>query len=165
MKKLYFIPVLLALDFLFTACPYFSMEDDSSRRDYITMYNHSNDDISFYFSLYPSDYEGAIYPDTSLISEEAKYLLQNTIKENYRKFEILPLEWCYNNYKTDTLCLYIFSTDTIAKYDWETIRREYKILRRYDLSYQDFKMLGNKISYPPSDAMKNIKMWPPYGTE
>jgi hypothetical protein len=145
----------------FTACPYFSMEDD---RDYITVYNRSDEDISFYFAFDDApDFGWFTYPDTSIMTKEvSEYHLWDAIKGNHKRFEISPLAVYYRDTHTDTLCFFILSTDTIAKYDWETIRTEYKILKRYDLSYQNFIKLGYKISYPPNERMKNIKMWPPY---
>lgn len=63
---------------------------------------------------------------------------------------------------SDTLTLFIFSYDTLQKYNWETIRTQYKILKRYDLSTQNLKQLKWAISYPPTEAMKDIKQFPPY---
>jgi hypothetical protein len=58
--------------------------------------------------------------------------------------------------------------DTINKYSWEEIQRDYKVLRRYDLSVEDFNLLYKKngdseILYPPDERMKYMKMYPPYG--
>jgi hypothetical protein len=61
----------------------------------------------------------------------------------------------------DIMCLFIFDTDTLAKYSWEEISRNYNILQRYDLTLKDMKLLKHDI-YPPTPAMRNIKMWPPY---
>jgi hypothetical protein len=59
--------------------------------------------------------------------------------------------------------------DTLNKYPWETIRQEYNILVRYDLSLQDMNMLRNRngdteIQYPPDSRMRDMKMYPPYET-
>ena len=63
----------------------------------------------------------------------------------------------------DTLSVYFFHPDTLAKYPWETIRKEYNILKRYDLSIEDMQLLDYEIAYPPTEMMKDIKMYPPYG--
>lgn len=62
----------------------------------------------------------------------------------------------------DTLSIFIFHTDTLNKYPWEKIRDEYKILKRYDLSFEDIKRLGYKVPYPPSPEMANMKMYPKF---
>jgi hypothetical protein len=69
---------------------------------------------------------------------------------------------------SDTLSIFYFHPDTLKKYSWEEIQQNYKILRRYDLSIENFSSLKNKygvpeIPYPPTEAMKNMKMYPPYG--
>ena len=61
-----------------------------------------------------------------------------------------------------SLNYFLFYPDTLAKYDWETIRKDYKILIRYDLSRQDLKKLDWCFYYPPTEEMKGMKMFPPY---
>ncbi|SQA93841.1 hypothetical protein [Capnocytophaga ochracea] len=63
----------------------------------------------------------------------------------------------------DTLSIFIFNTDTLNKYSWEEVRRDYKILKRYDLSIQDLELLDYKVYYPPTPAMSQMKMYPKYG--
>jgi len=65
----------------------------------------------------------------------------------------------------DTLSYFLILEDTLLMYDWEEIRRDYKILKRYDLSLQDLKRLNYTIPYPPDDRMKDMKMYPPYESE
>jgi 3-deoxy-D-arabino-heptulosonate 7-phosphate (DAHP) synthase len=66
------------------------------------------------------------------------------------------------------MSVFYFHPDTVAKYKKEEIQRNYKVLRRYDLSVEDIQKLKNKndvpvITYPPTEATKDIKMYPPYG--
>ena len=80
-----------------------------------------------------------------------------------------PIEDYFDNIPSDTLSVFYFHPDTLAKYTWEEIQRDYKVLRRYDLSIEDIKMLYNKydvpeIPYPPDERMKHMKMYPPYGS-
>jgi hypothetical protein len=56
--------------------------------------------------------------------------------------------------------IYIFNQDTLNKYTWEEIQREYKVLQRYDLSSEDINLLYNKykvpeIPYPPDENEKH----------
>ncbi len=60
----------------------------------------------------------------------------------------------------DTLSIFIFHSDTVSSYPWQTIRTEYKILKRYDLSIADLERLNYKVSYPPDNRMENVKMYP-----
>jgi len=68
----------------------------------------------------------------------------------------------YKYKNTDTLSFFILSPDTILKYGWEDVRKNYRILKRYDLSYSDVESLDFKIYYPPTQAMKHMKMYPLY---
>ena len=55
------------------------------------------------------------------------------------------------------------ATAILAPIIFNTIRIGYKILQRYDLTGKDFAKY--KISYPPTEEMKDIKMYPPYKKE
>lgn len=37
-------------------------------------------------------------------------------------------------YMNDTLMFFVFSRDTLNKYSWEEIKRDYKILKRIDIT-------------------------------
>ena len=58
--------------------------------------------------------------------------------------------------------VFILSYETYLEKGWEGIRDDYDILVRYDLTYDDLKALNDTIPFPPSEAMKDMKMWPPY---
>jgi hypothetical protein len=158
MKKNVIFPVAVLSFLLLTACP---MEDD--RQD-ITVYNYAEYSISFFLADYYSEQFGdPIYPDTTLSVHRDKRDCHVANKDRPTIYEKKPLlKDLYKDAQTDTLCFFIFNTDTLNKYDWETIRKDYKILQRYDLSLQDFERLKCRITYPPSEDMKAIKMYPPY---
>ena len=69
----------------------------------------------------------------------------------------------FDSLPKDTLSIFIFSTDTLNKYSWEEVRRDYKILKWYDLSYEDCKLLKFRVPYPPTPAMSRMKMYPKCG--
>jgi hypothetical protein len=80
---------------------------------------------------------------------------------------ILTIEEFVFNLPSDTLSVFYFHPDTLSKYSWEVIQNDYKILRRYDLSLEDLIKLKDKydvpvIPYPPTEVMKDMKMYPPY---
>jgi hypothetical protein len=73
--------------------------------------------------------------------------------------------YCYENTLKDSLHIFIFEENVLATYTWEEVVDNYMVLKRYDLSLQDLQQLNWQISYPPSGAMKDMKMYPPYGSE
>ena len=69
----------------------------------------------------------------------------------------------------DTISVFIINLDTLKSYSWETIRDEYKIMVRYDLSADDIHSMEERdveaayvIPFPPSPVMKNMHMYPSY---
>jgi hypothetical protein len=109
--------------------------------------------------------DGVFYPDT---------LLPDIIPKSYKPYPFNK-RWSVNfgnpgpnenqlfaKFPTDTMSIFFFDPDTLAKYDWQIIREEYKILVRYDFSQNDLKLLKWCIYYPPTEAMKDMKMYPPY---
>ncbi|NGF57657.1 hypothetical protein G5B35_24150 [Parapusillimonas sp. SGNA-6] len=109
-----------------------------------------------------------IYPDTTITKS-----IKHISKPIPQDFIIRPGEkeifvessgpWEEKRRGIDTLSLVIFSVDTLEKYPWEIIREDYMILQRYDLSMSDLRKLDYSIAYPPTEAMRNMKMWPRYG--
>jgi hypothetical protein len=71
--------------------------------------------------------------------------------------------YCYENTLNDTLHIFIFEDNVLATYTWQEVVDNYMVLQRYDLNLTDLQQLNWQISYPPSEAMKDIKMYPPYG--
>jgi hypothetical protein len=109
-----------------------------------------------------------VYPDTTLYTIESNDMTRKIIpfSEHFSEFGASPEE-IFSYLPKDTLSVYIFCQDTLDSYSWEEIQYGYKILRRYDLSIEDIKMLYNKnnvpkIPYPPDERMKHMKMYPPY---
>ncbi|QEC53039.1 hypothetical protein EDD80_1041 [Anseongella ginsenosidimutans] len=106
----------------------------------------------------------ALYPDTSISDFEER--LSAEIIANNREVVIPGSEASWKStfevsVPHDTVSLFIFHADTLTKFPWQTIREDYKILRRYDLSLEDLITLEFKVPYPPSPKMKNMKMFPP----
>jgi hypothetical protein len=112
---------------------------DSQFDQYLNITNNSGQTISF---LVPDVSARHKYPDIALEDtrgititippgQTGSWHVEETIKSYYDKL------------KTDTLSYFIFSADTLAKYDWETIRHDYKVLRRYDLAHNYFVKHSN----------------------
>jgi len=151
------------------------------KRLYITLFcgiivlsaHQCNDDglsrsISFYNSsgkpvyCYEQRAYGIFYPDT-ILPESNKHLIKID-KEAHFSFggRGYHEDHFFANLPGDTLSVFFLDPDTLARYDWAIIRRDYKILVRYDLSHNDLKKLNWCIYYPPTEAMKDMKMYPPY---
>jgi hypothetical protein len=73
-------------------------------------------------------------------------------------------EAIYREWKADTLSFMFLDNDTLVKYGWDYMRRNYRVLVRYDLSLDDINFLRETLTYPPTPAMQDMKMYPPYST-
>jgi len=153
MKNYNFFIFLILLSF--PSCKNSNFPDKSYD---IQIDNNSNKTIKVYLALE----RAFIYPDT-LIEKEMPAKGFRTINPNRSTYFDSRITWqeIYNKYlPSDTLSIYIFDADTINSYDWQTIRKEYKILSRYDLSLDNLKYLGYRIAYPIDNRMNGIKMYP-----
>lgn len=54
----------------------------------------------------------------------------------------------FDQFPRDTLSLFLFSADTVAKYGWAEVRANYRILKRYDLSEDYLRSQNFTITYP-----------------
>jgi hypothetical protein len=67
-----------------------------------------------------------------------------------------------DDYYSDTFIVYIFDAAVVENTPWEIVARDYLVLKRYDLTLEDLQRLDWKITYPPTEMMKDVKQWPPY---
>lgn len=152
MKKIFIFSNLLLL---FTQC----CNDNLGR--YIDFYNNSGSPVCYYMPWT----NGIFYPDTILpeknpepyqFNKQWAYNFGNPGMNENQLFEYMSV---------DTMSIFFFDPDTLAKYEWKIIREEYKILIRYDFSHADLRQLNWRIDYPPTKQMKDMKMFPPYKEE
>ncbi|MEO6682812.1 MAG: hypothetical protein ABIN48_08285 [Ginsengibacter sp.] len=122
-----------------------------------------------------SSQSGFDYPDT-LVSQINIFLGYDSATRKINNGDRYSISWgqgsCFEALfsgggshellMSDTLSLFVFSYDTLIKYDWETIRTQYKVLKRYDLSLKDLNQLNWTVTYPPTEVMKEMKQFPPY---
>jgi len=146
MKLLNFSGLLLLL-LMLTACPH-------DHGQSIRFVNNSDVDVYFYLGAIDRKFGGTLYPDTAISEVKAGIPVQKGSFRIYHYYE--------EDIQVDTLCLFIFDADVYNTCSWDEIKNDYKILRRYDLSLQDIKRLNHAIYYPPTAAMQDIKMYPPY---
>lgn len=158
MKKRYYILGLLLLSIMFT-----QIQCEDCYGLYGVFYVN-NADYDVY--LYISDGFSNAYPNTTIFFNDKNMKLIKR-QEQIGVGNRFPLEEIIKSLPSDTLSIFYIHSDTLRKYSWEIIQCEYKILQRYDLSIIDIDKLKNEygipvIPYPPTETMKNMKMYPPY---
>ena len=117
--------------------------------------NNANHSINHYI-------EG-MYPDTLIVKDKPHLMITQSMTSS-KDFDWGTWKERFRELKNDTLSVFIFHTDTLNKYTWDEVRDGYMILKRYDLSFDDIHRL-DFISYPPDETMKDVKMFPPFGSE
>ena len=154
MKKI--IPIIFVLTLCY-ACPNWTVYDVNFR-------NNTNFVLYDYVAFGYAD--NKCYPDTSIFFDSPNGHTQpNSYSITTLHRELVDI--IRERIPSDTLSIFYFHPDTLQKYTWEEIRQGYKVLRRYDLSIEDIQKLKNKngvpeIPYPPTEVMKDMKMYPPY---
>lgn len=105
---------------------------------------------------------GKLYPDTLLPDTKPRGINvpSNEVEATYLK---VKYEDFFNAIPSDTMSFFVFDDSIFQNTDWTIIKEQYKVLRRYDMSLQDLKSLNFRVAYPPTPAMRHMKMFPPYG--
>ena len=131
-------------------------------------------DYTIYVDLslsYPDTTIGPYDRDVSLTADENAVSPQGINNEALRAYDCFEEVFDRRVYRRtadtigiDTLIIFVYHADTLLLKGWEYVKRNQSILQRYDLGLDDLRNLGWYLTFPPSDKMKSIKMWPPYGT-
>jgi hypothetical protein len=89
------------------------------------------------------------YPDTSIDPYNPSVDKGNEILP-YSSKKIVQRSWdqIVIRSASDTLMLFIYDANRIDSTSWDTIMRNYIVLRRYDLSLEDLKTINWKITFP-----------------
>jgi len=126
----------------------------------ILIENHSSHPIGFYLAT--GGVYGTMYPDTSVPNNPTYIISKVGINKTF--YNNSSFDWIriFNALPKDTLSVFIFDSDTLAKYPMEIISQQYKVLKRYDLSIDNLRKLNWKVPYPTSSKMGNMKMFPSY---
>ena len=138
MKKIICITIAALL---FNGCFHLAMDKCVDLR----FYNNSDVDISVSSTL-TGDYSSFLVKDMVIKAHESRLVHGNECDD--------CLDMSYERYNTDTIFWYVRKAE------------DNEILQRYDMSLADAKHVYDKdcFAFPPTEAMRNIKMWPPYGT-
>ena len=124
-------------------------------------------DKNVYVEYYVSN-----YPDTTLLGTGCVYNPATQSQDTAHIYETigrLPDFFYYGGTRVDTVSFFIFDSDSVDYYSWDTVVKKNMVLQRYDLSMFDLENLmvgkgSSMLHFPPTEQMKHIHMWPPYGT-
>ena len=61
-----------------------------------------------------------------------------------------------------TVMIFIYDSDSLKTISFINSNYDRLVLQRYDITLEDLQKLDWKITYPPDERMKNVKMYPPY---
>jgi hypothetical protein len=119
--------------------------------------------------------ETAIYCTTGDYYVDSSYVFTNyNPTNNVRHHKIEPhdtlrrffsVDWKNLYGENDTIAFYFFDADVMENTPWETVKKEYLVLYRYDLTLENLRTLNWVIPYPPTRAMKDMYIHPPYQEE
>jgi hypothetical protein len=152
--------LLFTIALLATSC-----REESSSCHFRIVFNNNYDKNTYTFL-------GIGYPDTILAIRLTYGIFENNeyTQSGQNNGDALRhprnncLEYIFQREITDTLMFYIIDVSIVENNSWQTIIDNYLVLQRYDLSLEDIQQLGWSLSFPPTEAMKDMKMYPPYGT-
>lgn len=167
---------LLCLSFLLFGCEYESFDNY-----YLIQIQNNSDFGIISYQASGSRNQPTMYPDTILplhfyILDENEGIEQYV--DSSDSIAIIPPKGCQaalecqrpkitkkafnRHFISGVYSVFIIAAQTAQEKHWLDIRRDYDILVRYDLTYDNLKALNDTIPFPPSEAMKDMKMWPPY---
>ena len=142
--KMNFIILIIISFFLCQTCG--DKEDNCHKT--ITFKNKSTDTLYVVGSTF--------YPDTSIYSGIPNPILdpnftmvlpdENNTRVLWGK-DCIELAFKFS-IPSDTMMIYVFDAKTLKVNTWETVKSNYLVLRRYDLSLQDLESLNWIIAYP-----------------
>jgi len=96
-----------------------------------------------------------LYPDTSI--PKGNYVPSGspgppsiTIQpgESYSLLKAASLDSYFNSVTSGTMELFIFDSHTVETVSWDSVRTNYLILKRYDLTLDSIKKMNGVINFP-----------------
>ena len=106
---------------------------------------------------------GFSYPDTLLPAYPNPFCIANSILESGWIFGRKgSWESILSYTHSGVLSVYIFKQEDVDNLGWKYLSEHNGYLVRYDLRLNDLRLLNDTLYYPPTPAMKDINMFPPY---
>jgi hypothetical protein len=84
------------------------------------------------------------------------------VKPHTKNTSVLWQRSCYESYIKNYIRIYIFDANVLATVPWNIIGQYNMVLQCYDLTKEDLQRLNWEVTYPPTEAMKDVQMYPPY---
>ena len=166
LEKCTLVIVTLLISLAFISCQI----DRPGNHYHVPFINNSKDTIYILWMAKNDHYQSPHFHDTLLHSWDYNPLWS---PEEYKSApgeentsamsSDTPWEGIFH-YQLDTLLIFVFNADALETFEWDFICENYLVEQRYDLSLEDLQSLDFKLYFPPTEAMKHIHMWPPYGT-
>lgn len=153
--------VVLLLMLMFSSC-----EDDSP---VIYFKNESDSPVACYVA--DGLQSGFSYPNVSLPSTFSVFCINEYIENEdwiWRSSSGSGFHGLVANTQQGVLSIYVFDQKTLDHDGWRAVFANNNYLVRYDLTETDLRLLKvswmekTMLSFPPSESMKNIAMYPPY---
>jgi len=104
--------------------------------------NNSNSTVYFNYSF--------AFPDTTLRLEDNPVTSDDFYRIQSGETVTNPImgRWESKFDIYDTLMIFIFDETTLKNVPWDTIMKNYMILKRYDLSLEDLVRMDWRVTYP-----------------
>src|SRR5882724_5922188 len=145
--------MLMAKKLIFLIAIFYSCSDIKSVDDRLKIHNYSTKPIVFDF--------GEKYPDTSLTSNFYYGLTNLAASDPTEPFTHTVLPSTTNAYRflgswdgeiphipSGKLEIFVFDVDVLRNVPWDSIAKNYLILKRYDLTLDSLKKMNWLIQYP-----------------
>jgi hypothetical protein len=114
-----------------------------------TYYDHrlklyNNSEKTLYATYYQS------FPDTALGQHSFSYSPNRRINpgETFTLSRGGTWETAFKEQINEKLMIFVFDANVVENTPWDTIRKNYIILKRYDLSLEDLERLDWMVTYP-----------------
>lgn len=146
--------------------------------DYFYATNNSSQPVVCYMALGIPEIAPTAYPDTMLppfcyipdrkveythylvLSETPLFVLLGSKESYINKFRFKEIESL--GIGVDTVSVFFINADTLLMKGYNYVRDNYRILIRYDVSMDEFRRDPQIFHFPPSEDIKDVKMYPSY---
>lgn len=151
--------MVVALAF-FTACKGLYMDYDDNIS--IVIDNNSSDTI-IGFALSLDKYGVHGQHDTTIHVNQTDYWMGHKLENGYADWLTTWQE--DEDVSQDTMTIFVIKKSVYDTVPWDSIAKNYMVLQRYDVPaqyYIDHFWPRKRLTYPPTEDMCEIPMWPPY---
>jgi hypothetical protein len=110
--------------------------------DRLLIKNNSDKDIYTYAQ--------SNYPDTSISSYNPSFSKENYLVLAHSEKRLISRSWEQDIIRgqSDTLMIFLYDAQVLDSILWDTVKTNYLVLKRYDLSLQDLESMNWTVTYP-----------------